>query len=283
MKTIDTDKLGRAMGELLSLVRRLRAPDGCPWDAKQNNHTIKVYLIEEAYEVLDAIENSSPAETRGELGDLLFQIVFLAALAEERGEFDFTDVVEKITEKMIHRHPHVFSDAKVETAEQVAVNWARIKREEAGALEPVSFSLKSVPNGLPALLRAHRLSERAAKTGFDWADREEIREKVLEEVEELKNAVSDEDEQAVMEEMGDLLFSLVNMSRHWGMNAEDLLRSANRKFLSRFERMEKHLNQMGVAMEEANVDQMNGAWEEVKKQGSEKRPEKRTEDAFMGS
>ena len=117
---------------------------------------------------MDAIENGSPAETCGELGDLLFQIVFLAELAEEKGEFDFSEVVEKITAKMIHRHPHVFSDAKVETAEQVAVNWARIKRDEADAAASVSFSLKNVPNGLPALLRAHRLSERAAKIGFDW-------------------------------------------------------------------------------------------------------------------
>ncbi len=267
MKKIDTDKLGKAMGDLLTLVRRLRGPGGCPWDAKQTDASIKIYLIEEAYEVLDAIENSSPAETRGELGDLLFQIVFLAALAEEKGEFDFAEVVEKITAKMIHRHPHVFSDVKVTSAEQVAVNWARIKREEGGAVEPVSLALKNVPDGLPALLRAHRLSERAAKTGFDWAGREEIWEKVLEEVAELKMAVSEDDETAVIEEIGDLLFSLVNMSRHWGRNAEDLLRSANRKFLNRFEQMEELLTQRGVSMEEATVDQMNGAWEAVKKQG----------------
>ena len=266
MKPIDTDKLGRAMGDLLSLVRRLRAPNGCPWDAKQNNHTIKVYLIEEAYEVLDAIENASSAEICGELGDLLFQIIFLAALAEENGEFDFVAVVEKITAKMIRRHPHVFSDTKVESADQVATNWARIKREEAGASEPVSATLRHVPNGLPALLRAHRLSERAAKAGFDWTDREGIWKKVLEEVEELKCAVSTDDEQMVMEEMGDLFFSLVNLSRHWGMNAEDLLRSANRKFLNRFEQMETHLNQSGVSLEKATAEQMNGAWEAVKRQ-----------------
>ena len=266
MRNIDTDELGRAMGDLLSLVRRLRAPNGCPWDAKQNNHTIKVYLIEEAYEVLDAIENGSPDETCGELGDLLFQIVFLAALAEESGAFDFAAVVEKITAKMIRRHPHVFSDAKVDSADQVAANWARIKREEADGSEPVSASLKRVPTGLPALLRAHRLSERAAKTGFDWADRGGIWVKVLEEVEELKSAVDSHDERAVSEEMGDLFFSLVNLSRHWGTNAEDLLRSANRKFLNRFERMENYLTQTGVSLEKATTDQMNGAWEAVKKQ-----------------
>ena len=266
MKTIDTDKLGRAMGDLLSLVRRLRGPNGCPWDAKQDNHTIKVYLIEEAYEVLDAIENASSAEICGELGDLLFQIIFLAALAEENGEFDFVAVVEKITAKMIRRHPHVFSNTKVDSADQVATNWARIKREEADAPEPVSATLRHVPNGLPALLRTHRLSERAANVGFDWTGRGEVWEKVLEEVEELKCAVSNDNEQMVMEEMGDLFFSLVNLSRHWDMNAEDLLRTANRKFLNRFEQMETHLNQSGVSLEKATAEQMNGAWEAVKRQ-----------------
>jgi len=266
MKNINPERLGHALADLLSLVRRLRAPDGCPWDVRQDNHSIKIYLIEEAYEVLDAIENASPAEICGELGDLLFQIVFLAALAEEKGEFDFLEVMKKITAKMIHRHPHVFSDTTVESADQVAVNWARIKREEAKVPESVSASLKHVPNGLPALLRAHRLSERAAKVGFDWTGREEIWKKVMEEVEELKCAVGSDDEQMVMEEMGDLFFSLVNLSRHWGTNAEDLLRSANRKFLNRFERMEKHLNQNGVTLEKATASQMNGAWEAVKRQ-----------------
>jgi len=265
MKDIDNETIGKALGDLLSLVRRLRAPDGCPWDAKQNDHTIKIYLIEEAYEVLDAVENGSSGEICGELGDLLFQIIFLAALAEEKGEFDFLQVIKKITAKMIHRHPHVFSDKKVTSADQVAINWAKIKRAEADGSELVSDSLKHIPNGLPALLRAHRLSERAAKTGFDWTDRKGIWEKVLEEVEELRCAVDIDDEPGVKEEMGDLLFSLVNLSRHWGMNAEDLLRSANRKFLNRFERMEGHLNHSGISLEKATAKQMNGAWEAVKK------------------
>jgi len=265
-KNMDNETIGKAVGDLLSLVRRLRAPDGCPWDAKQNNHTLKIYLIEEAYEVLDAIENGTSEEICGELGDLLFQIIFLAILAEEKGEFDFAEVVKRITAKMIHRHPHVFSDTKVTSADQVAVNWARIKRAEANGSEPVSASLKTIPTGLPALLRAHRLSERAAKIGFDWTGRKEIWKKVLEEVEELRDALEGDDEQAVTEEMGDLLFSLVNLSRHWGMNAEDLLRSANRKFLNRFERIEKHLNENGISLEKATAKQMNGAWEAVKRQ-----------------
>ncbi len=265
MKEIDTERLGSAMGDLLSLMRRLRGPGGCPWDAKQDNHTIKVYLIEEAYEVLDAIEKESPEETCGELGDLLFQIIFLSALAEEKGMFDFLEVVDKITEKMVRRHPHVFSNATVFSAEQVADNWAKIKRKETSGEASFSSSLKHVPGGLPALLRAHRLSERAAKTGFDWPDRQGIWEKVLEEVEELEGAMNSGDEETVKEEMGDLLFSMVNLSRHWGMNAEDLLRAANRKFVRRFEEMETRLNQKGISMERATAGQMNAAWEAVKK------------------
>jgi tetrapyrrole methylase family protein/MazG family protein len=266
MEEIEPDKLDGALSDLLSLVRRLRGPGGCPWDAKQDHHSIKIYLIEEAYEVLDAIENASAEETCGELGDLLFQIIFLTILAEEKGEYDFLKVMKKITAKMIRRHPHVFSDAEVSTPEEVAANWARIKRQEADTQEPVSAALKHVPSGLPALLRAHRLSERAAKAGFDWTGREEIFEKVLEEIEELKGAVGSGDEAAVMEEMGDLFFSLVNLSRHWGMNAEDLLRSANQKFLNRFEKMEEHLNQNGVSLEKATASQMNGAWGTVKRE-----------------
>jgi tetrapyrrole methylase family protein/MazG family protein len=267
MNELDTARLGRVMGELLSLVRRLRGPGGCPWDARQDNNTIKVYLLEEAYEVLEAIENKSPKETCGELGDLLFQIIFLAALAEENGEFDFERVVRKITAKMIRRHPHVFSNEKVSSSEQVAQNWARIKLEETDAPESFSESLNHIPNGLPALLRTHRLSERAAKIGFDWNNRKDIFKKVLEEMEELKLAATNNDDQAVREEIGDLFFSLVNLSRHWGMNAEDLLRSANRKFLDRFERMENHLKAKGISIEKATAPQMNGAWEAVKKQG----------------
>ncbi len=266
MKEINTERLGAAMGELLSLVRRLRGPDGCPWDRKQDKDSIKTYLIEEAYEVLDAVDNGSPGEISKELGDLLFQIIFLTTLAEENGEFDFVQVIERITAKMIRRHPHVFSNASVSSAEQVADNWARIKREEADAPQTVSDSLNHVPLALPALLRAHRLSERAGKTGFDWTGRGDIWRKVLEEVAELEHAVTSDDEDGVREELGDLFFSLVNLSRHWGINAEDLLRSANRKFLMRFEEMEKHLTGKGINLEHATANQMNEAWEAVKRE-----------------
>lgn len=254
------------MEKLLNLVKRLRGPGGCPWDAEQTDQTLKIYLLEETYEVLEAIEKESPEAVCGELGDLLFQIVFLAELAEERGEFAFTDVVLRITQKMIHRHPHVFGNVSVENAEEVAANWAKIKREENGGLEPVSKAFKSVPDKLPALLRSHRISERAAKTGFDWTDRQDIHEKVVEELEELNQAIAEGHGERVKEEMGDLLFSIVNLARHWGLNAEDVLRSANQKFIERFEKMEQILSESGAALEDASLEQMNRAWEAVKRQ-----------------
>lgn len=259
------DRLPRAIRSLVDLVARLRGPGGCPWDARQTDATLKVYLIEEAYEVLDAIEGPSPQEVCSELGDLLFQIIFLAHLASERREFDFADVVETITKKMIHRHPHVFGDVQVESAEDVASNWARIKQAENGASGDISCLLQKVPSGSPALLRGHRMGERAAKAGFDWANADEVWTKVEEEVKEVRSAMADEDPAAMASELGDLFFTLTNLARHWGENAENLMRDANRKFLRRFEKMEKQLIDSGVRLEDATTDQMNSAWEDVKK------------------
>ncbi|MBW1783741.1 MAG: nucleoside triphosphate pyrophosphohydrolase [Deltaproteobacteria bacterium] len=263
---MDADRLSIAMRSLVELVARLRGPGGCPWDAEQTDATAKIYLLEEAYEVLDAIDDLSPQAVCSELGDLLFQIVFLTQLASERKEFDLAEVVETVTKKMIHRHPHVFGETRVETVEDVASNWTRIKKAENGVDTDTSSLLRNVPSRLPALLRAHRLSERASKVGFDWANADEIWEKVLEEVEEVRTAIVDGDPEAVAEEMGDLLFSLTNLARHRGTNAEDLLRHANQKFLDRFERMERRLADSGIRLEEATLDQMNRAWEELKEQ-----------------
>jgi MazG family protein len=264
MGNMTGDRLSVAIQSLVDLVARLRGPGGCPWDAKQTDDTVKIYLIEEAYEVLDAIEGPSPREICSELGDLLFQILFLAHLASERKEFDFTDVVETITEKMIRRHPHVFGTIEVESAEDVASNWARIKQTERGAFGDISSSLREIPSGSPALLRAHRMSERAAKVGFDWANAEEIWTKVEEEMEEVRGAMTDGDPAAMASELGDLLFTLTNLARNWGENAENLMRNANQKFLRRFEKMERRLADSGIRLEDATLDQMNSAWEDVK-------------------
>lgn len=261
---MDSDRLSRAIVALVELVVRLRGPNGCPWDAEQTDSTIKVYLLEEAYEVLDAIEKSSPRDVCMELGDLLFQILFLAQLAAEREEFDFTEVVERITEKMTHRHPHVFGKTKIDNAEDVALNWARIKAKEKGASHKPSSALKSIPLNLPALLRAHRLCERASKPNPYRANEDETLATVQAEFEALKSAIAQQDRNLVGEKTGDLLFDLANLTRHWGLNAENLLRLANQKFLKCFENTEKELKKSGLNIEEATPDQLNRAWKKSK-------------------
>lgn len=263
-KSMADECLKEGIVRLVDLVARLRGPGGCPWDAQQTDDTVKVYLIEEAYEVLEAIEGGAPKEVCSELGDLLFQILFLAHLASERGEFDITEVVETITQKMIRRHPHVFGDAQVESAAEVASNWARIKRLEKKGTPDFSSSLRDIPVATPALLRAHRMGERAAKVRFDWADPKEVWAKVEEETGEVKRAMERGDKTAMASELGDLLFTLVNLARHLGQNAEDLMRKANHKFLMRFQEMEKILADSGTPLGKATLEQMNSAWEAAK-------------------
>jgi tetrapyrrole methylase family protein / MazG family protein len=264
LNIMNKDALSEALSNLVNLALRLRGPDGCPWDALQTDSTIKIYLLEEAYEVLDAIERGLPEDVCQELGDTLFQIIFLAILAGERGEFDLVEVIEKITEKMIKRHPHVFGNASVDGPAEVSENWQKIKMTEKGASKSPASLLQDVPVNLPALLRAHRLSERASKVRFDWAGRKEIWDKVKEEFEELKETLKGNDKERVGEEIGDLLFSLVNMARHWGLNSELLLRDANQKFLKRFQEMEKELGRSGIDLDLASPHEMNQAWEAIK-------------------
>jgi MazG family protein len=263
--SMDSERLTRAIVALVELVARLRSPNGCPWDIQQTDSSIKLYLLEEAYEVLDAVEKSSPQDVCSELGDLLFQILFLAQLAAERKEFDFVEVVEKISEKMIKRHPHVFGGTKVDSAEDVALNWARIKAREKSASRKTSSFFESVPSNLPALLRAHRLSERASKLNSGWTNAEEIWDKILEQFEALKSAVTQQERDLVSKEMGGLLFNLVNLTRHWGLNAENLLRLFNREFLECLDKADQELNACGIKLEEATSDQMKRALEKIKK------------------
>jgi len=262
---MDYSALASAIKRLAELVERLRAPDGCPWDAKQTMYTTRMYLLEEAYEVLDAIERDLPEEVCGELGDLLFQVVFIACLGEEKGEFDLVRIIEKIIEKMIRRHPHVFGSTRVKDVEEVAANWAKIKESEKKSDKEARSFLERIPVALPALERAHRLGERASKVGFDWQGKNEVWEKVTEEIGELREAIEKQDPGMVGEEIGDLLFSLANLARHWGLNAEDLLRMANRKFIRRFQLMEEELSSAGKGLREATPDEMDRAWNKIKK------------------
>lgn len=258
------DRLSEAVSSLNDLVFRLRGPGGCPWDASQTDATAKMYLLEEAYEVLDAIASKSPEDVCEELGDLLFQIFFLSALAKERKEFDLTKVIERITEKMTRRHPHVFGDKTVTGPSEVSDNWDIIKREEKKKNNSPQSRLNNVPLNLPSLLMAHRLSERASKVGFDWAGREDIWEKVKEEFEELTKSVNKNDDKKIREEIGDLIFSLVNLARHWGFNSEHIMMDANQKFIKRFKRMEEELSSSGSSIDRASAGEMNRAWEKIK-------------------
>lgn len=242
---MDSERLANAIIALVELVARLRGPQGCPWDAQQTDSSIKVYLLEEAYEVLDAIEKASPQDICMELGDLLFQILFLAKLAAEREEFDFIEVVEKITQKMVQRHPHVFGELKIDNAEDVALNWARIKANEKGTHQRTSSYFESIPSNLPALLKAHRLSERASKLNVSAICEGEIGDKILEQCEVLKSAIDRQDKDVVGKEMGRLLLNLVRLLQHWGLNAENLLRLANQEFLEHLQKIERKLNDCG--------------------------------------
>ena len=228
------EELARALWDLAELVDRLRGPDGCPWDAKQTAGSIKMYLLEESYEVVDAIERGSAEDVCQELGDLLFQIVFLARLAAEKREYDLVAVIEKITHKMVRRHPHVFGEANLKNAEEVADHWAAIKRKERESASKVQVSLPSgIPKDLPALLAAHRLSERLSKTKKKPNGRKVVGSRVSERCAELGQACHDQDPGAVGEMLGTLLFDLADLARHWGLNAEHLLRKANRTFSER--------------------------------------------------
>jgi tetrapyrrole methylase family protein / MazG family protein len=253
-----------AVSALNELVLRLRGPGGCPWDAEQTVDSIKLYLLEEAYEVVDAIDGKSNEHVCEELGDLIFQIFFISALAREQGEFDLTGVIERITGKMIRRHPHVFGDKTVNGASEVSDNWEKIKKEEKKDIKSPSSRLAEIPLSLPALMRANRLSERAAKAGFDWAGRKEIWEKVNEEFGELTAVIREQDHEKIREEIGDLMFSLVNLARHWGFNSEQLMMDANRKFIKRFKLMEAELVSSGSCIDEADDEEMNRAWEKIK-------------------
>jgi tetrapyrrole methylase family protein / MazG family protein len=224
-------ELAKAFLELADLVARLRRPGGCPWDARQTEDTLKTYLLEEAYEVVDAIERGTPEDVCHELGDLLFQILFLATMAEEKGRFDLLRVIREITLKMIHRHPHVFGDSKVASAEEVAEKWEKLKKKERSLPASSTDLLEGVPSNMPALLRAHRLTERGARIRSGDAD---VRARVRELFDDFFKILAENDHEMMKSKMGDLLFSLAGLCRQEGLNAEYVLREANERYLEGF-------------------------------------------------
>ena len=248
---------------LVELMATLRGPDGCPWDRKQTPESLKPFLVEECYEVVDAIEDGAPAKVRDELGDLLFQIIFHARIAEEAGQFTINDVITAIHEKMTRRHPHVFGGDKLTTDKEVLSNWEEIKRKEKGHEDRKSI-LEGVPKELPSLLRAHRLQERAARVGFDWAHLNEAMPKLDEEIAEFKESLKSEDAGKIEEELGDVFFMLVNISRFLGVNPEDALRKTISKFIHRFRYIEEHAEQAGRSLNDMTLDEMERLWQESK-------------------
>lgn len=248
---------------LMGLMRRLRAPGGCPWDAEQTHESLKRYLLEETYEVMEAIDSRSTKMLKEELGDLLLQAVFHSVIAEENGEFTMDDVLQILCDKLIRRHPHVFSDLQVDSIDELVANWERIKKEEKG-LERVS-ALSGVPPHLPALLRAQKISEKASRVGFDWDHVDPVFGKVLEELKELEETLFSRDQERMEAELGDLLFAIVNLGRFLSINPEDALRKTIARFVKRFNHVEHCLHSQGKSLQDASLEQMDELWEEAKK------------------
>lgn len=269
-----SDKRRSGLYDLLEVIAKLRGEGGCPWDKKQTPETLSVYLIEEIYELVDAVASGNPTAIREELGDVLFQIVFMARIFEETGSFSVQDVIAANIEKMIHRHPHVYGNENLETSEQVRQRWHQIKSAEKNHGGKASL-LDSVPNKLPALMRAYRISERAACTGFDWNDIQGVMDKVEEEWAEFKEALrahaktvspAKDDRRDMAVEFGDLLFTLTNIARFAQIHPETALNDAIRKFRKRFNYMETVLQEKGSNMNAASRRKMDILWDEAKLQ-----------------
>ncbi len=264
---------GERFDRLIEIMRALRAPDGCPWDREQTQASLRPFVLEETYEVLEAIESGSPSQLCEELGDFLFEAVFLARISEERGEFTIADAVDAICDKLIRRHPHVFARESGDpalTSGQVIEKWETLKareREAAGQPARRKTTLSGVPKTLPALLRAYEVSARAAAVGFDWAKAGDVLDKIEEEVAELRQEVESGatgDLSRAEEEMGDLLFAIANLSRKLGIEPEAALRRANEKFTSRFDAVEHAFANRKQSLSDATLDEMEAEWQRVK-------------------
>jgi ATP diphosphatase len=263
-------KPSRDIARLIEIMAALRTPGtGCPWDLEQSFKTVAPYTIEEAYEVADAIARGDLAELKDELGDLLLQVVYHAQMAQEDGAFDFGDVVEGITAKMIRRHPHVFADAEGRTAQAIKGMWERIKAQEKEAkaesgAAAAEGALAGVPVALPALTRALKLQEKASRVGFDWNDPRAVLAKIREEADEIEAELEAADRQPAAEEVGDLLFAVVNLARHIGADPEDVLRATSRKFERRFAAIERALAAQGKTPKQSTLTEMDALWDQAK-------------------
>jgi len=243
---------------LLTIMKRLRRE--CPWDRVQTPETLRQYILEEAYETVEAIDDNNWEELKKELGDLLLQIVFQAEIAGEENRFGIEDVIHHINEKLIERHPHVFGDVKVKSAEEVKENWEEIKSRR----ENRQSILEGIPRHMCALLRAQRVQDKASQVGFDWEDARGVLRKIREEIDELETSIERQNPEEIEEEIGDFLFSLVNLSRFYKINAEDALRKTTNKFIARFQYIEKKLAEKNIPLSQATLEEMDKLWEEAK-------------------
>lgn len=265
--------MSKKFDELTAVMQRLREPNGCPWDIEQTYESLAPYLLEESYEAFDAIQEATETgntdHLREELGDVLLQIVFHSQIAKERGDFTIDDVAGEVAEKLILRHPHVFGDKILETASDVLNNWDELKsdqRKASGQTEKVKLSiLDDVPVHFPALLEGQKLTKKAAKVGFDWEDVSQIYEKLNEEIDELNVAIGEDSQSHIEEELGDILFVVLNLARKLDVDAETALKKTNRKFRKRFGFIEKELKENGKTLEETNLEEMESLWIKAKK------------------
>jgi tetrapyrrole methylase family protein/MazG family protein len=249
--------------QLLEIMRKLRAPGGCPWDAEQTHESLTRYLLEETYEVIEAIDEKSPQHLKEELGDLLLQPVFHAAIAEEAGDFNIGEVINTLCDKLIRRHPHVFGNLEIKDSSAQVENWEKIKKLEKGDERPSALS--GVPDHLPALMKAHKISEKASRVGFDWEHADQVLAKVMEELHEFEEAWAGGNPSRMEDELGDLLFAIANLGRFLSLNPEEALRKTITRFEKRFRHVETELKHKGVPMQQATLEEMDLLWEEAKR------------------
>ena len=246
----------KVFGELLEIMDRLRVE--CPWDKEQTNESLRNLTIEETYELADAILEKNQEEIKKELGDLLLHIVFYAKIGSETEDFDIADVTRSLNEKLIYRHPHIFGDTKVNNADDVKKNWEELKMREGKAV------LQGVPHSLPAMIKANRIQDKVRAVGFDWDEREQVWEKVREELTELEEEVRNNDRDKIESEFGDFLFSVINAARLYGIDPETALEKTNLKFIKRFDYLEQNTLKKGRRLKDMNLDEMNGIWNQAK-------------------
>lgn len=249
--------------KLVEIIAKLRSPEGCPWDRKQTHLSLKRFLLEESYELFEAIDQENASAIKDELGDVLLQVLLHAQIAKEKGDFSIDDVIANLSEKLIRRHPHVFADALAETPEEVASNWDAIKKTEEIGAKRTSL-LDGVPAEFPALMRAEKIQKKAAKVGFDWNDTSEVVEKVREELGELEEALANSDQEEIEEELGDLLFATVNLARFSKVDPEFSLQRATAKFIERFKLVEGYAKAEGLNLTELNLAELDVLWERAK-------------------